>query len=60
MQVQVAKPLNESLSVRLDPQALTKLRQRALEQGIGPTTLARIWILEQLREDGHTAKKAGV
>lgn len=44
-----AKNLSEGLHIRLDPAALRELRSEANEKGIGPTTLARMWILEQLR-----------
>lgn len=44
-----AKNLSEGLHIRLDPDALMELRNEAKEKGIGPTTLARMWILEQLR-----------
>lgn len=44
-----AKNLSEGISIRLDHETLTQLRQRAREKGIGPTTLARMWILEQLK-----------
>ncbi len=43
-----AKNLSEGLNIRLDPETLTKLRIEAKGKGIGPTTLARMWILEQL------------
>ena len=43
-----AKNLSEGLHIRLDPDSLTKLRETANRQGIGPTTLARMWILEHL------------
>ncbi len=43
-----AKNLSEGLHIRLDPDALIELRNEAKEKGIGPTTLARMWILEQL------------
>lgn len=43
-----AKNLSEGLHIRLDPDALAELRNEAKEKGIGPTTLARMWILEQL------------
>ncbi len=36
--------------VHLDEDALAALRVRANEQGIRPGALARIWILERLRE----------
>lgn len=44
-----AKNLSEGLHIRLDLDTLTKLRQEAEEKGIGPTTLVRMWVLEQLR-----------
>ena len=44
-----AKNLSEGLNIRLDPETITKLRVEARQKGIGPTTLARMWILEQLR-----------
>jgi len=47
--VRFAKNLSEGLHIRLDPDSLTKLRETANRQGIGPTTLARMWILEHLR-----------
>lgn len=49
IKVHFAKNLSEGINVRLDPNTLTKLRQEAKEKGIGPTTLVRMWILEQLR-----------
>jgi predicted DNA binding CopG/RHH family protein len=47
--VRFAKNLSKGLTIRLDPQTLQALRERAKEKGIGPTTLARMWILERLR-----------
>lgn len=44
-----AKNLSEGLHIRLDTPTLEKLRYTAKEKGIGPTTLARMWILEHLR-----------
>lgn len=44
-----AKNLSEGITIRLNPQTLSELRSRAKEKGIGPTTLARMWVLEQLR-----------
>jgi len=45
-----AKRLSEGLCIRLDAQTLAALRAKAQEQGIGPTTLARMWLLERLRQ----------
>lgn len=48
--VQFAKNLSEGLNIRLDKETLELLRQLAQSKGIGPTALARMWILEHLRE----------
>jgi predicted DNA binding CopG/RHH family protein len=45
-----AKNLSEGLNIRLDAETLAELRLRATGKGIGPTTLARMWILEHLQE----------
>lgn len=50
VRVRFAKNLSEGITIRLDPETLLRLRLRARESGIGPTTLARMWILERLRE----------
>jgi 2-iminoacetate synthase ThiH len=55
-QVQVKKPLDKVIPVRLSSEKWMELRQEAAELGIGPTTLARMWILERLRH----RTKAGV
>src|ERR1700694_1530509 len=51
VRVRFAKQLSEGITIRLDPQTLSELRSLASERGIGPTTLARMWILEHLRRD---------
>ncbi len=48
VKVRFAKNLSEGLHIRLDPDSLTKLRYTAKEKGIGPTTLVRMWVMEQL------------
>ncbi len=49
VKVRFAKNLSSGLNIRLDPDTLVKLRHIAQEKGIGPTTLARMWILEHLK-----------
>ena len=49
VKVRFAKNLSEGIHVRLDPNTLATLRREAHEKGVGPTTLARMWIMEQLR-----------
>ena len=41
-----------SLTIRFQPADIQRIREEANQQGIGPTTLARIWILEHIRT-GH-------
>ena len=45
-----AKNLSEGITVRFDKVTIEKLREIAHEKGMGPTTLARMWIMEQLRQ----------
>lgn len=37
-----------TITIRFEPKYLQKLRSKALESGIGPTTLARMWVMEHL------------
>ena len=56
VKVRFAKNLSEGITVRLDAETLAELRSQAHEKGIGPTTLARMWILEHLRtKEGRPA-----
>lgn len=48
--VEVKKPLDKVIPVRLSSDKWEALRKEARELGIGPTTLARMWILERLRQ----------
>jgi predicted glycoside hydrolase/deacetylase ChbG (UPF0249 family) len=47
--VRFAKNLSQGITIRLDPTTLAQLRTVAHEKGIGPTTLARMWIVENLK-----------
>lgn len=47
--VEVKKPLDKVIPVRLTAEKWEELRKEAREMGVGPTTLARMWILERLR-----------
>ena len=49
-EVRFAKNLSAGLTVRFDPETAAALRAIAKEQGIGPTTLMRMWVLERLKE----------
>lgn len=44
----------KGITVRLEDETLAKLKDEAKEKGIGPSTLARMWILERLKETHGT------
>lgn len=50
VKVEVKKPLDKVIPIRLSADKWEALRKEASEVGIGPTTLARMWILERLRQ----------
>jgi hypothetical protein len=54
VRIKVKKPLDKVIPIRLSSDKWEELRREANELGIGPTTLARMWILEKLK------KKVGV
>ncbi len=49
VKIEVKTPLDKVIPVRLSSEKWEELRVEAKELGIGPTTLARMWILERLR-----------
>jgi hypothetical protein len=49
VKVRFARNLSESITIRFDPETLARLRAEARKKGLGPTTLARMWILERLQ-----------
>ncbi|MHB8576264.1 MAG: CopG family antitoxin [Dehalococcoidia bacterium] len=48
VEVRFARSLSQTLNIRLDATTLNLLREEAHRKGVGPTTLARMWILEHL------------
>jgi hypothetical protein len=56
--VDVKRPLDKVVPVRLSSEAWEGLRREAREMGVGPTTLARMWILERLRAGGASKRSA--
>ncbi len=56
VQVRFAKRLSHALAIRFDSETLEQLRVRARKKGIGPTTLARMWILEH-RQEEHLSER---
>ena len=52
------KKQSQGITVRFEPETLAELRAYAQEQGIGPTTLMRMWVLEHLKQaKKHTFSK---
>ena len=52
-----ARPLiKRGLTIKFSEETLQEIRALAREQGIGPSTLVRMWVLERLRE--HPRKSA--
>jgi hypothetical protein len=50
VQVEVKKPLDKVIPIRLPSDKWEQIREEARELGVGPTTLARMWILDHLRQ----------
>lgn len=47
--MEVKRPLDKVIPVRLSSDKWARLRREAAHLGVGPSTLARMWILERLR-----------
>jgi predicted HicB family RNase H-like nuclease len=45
-----AKHLARTMNVRFDDQDMEKLQEVAQQKGVGPSTLARMWIKERLHK----------
>ena len=52
VKVKVARPLTHTLAVRLDARTIDLLAAIGRKKGIGPSTLARMWLLERLEQEG--------
>jgi len=55
VQVRFAGNLSAGLHIRIDPATLAALREEAKRSGVGPATLARLWIVERLQRTGRSA-----
>lgn len=55
--VRVKKPVKIIFSVRIDKETVKELDSVAREKGIGPATLARMWLLEKLKEEYKSEQK---
>lgn len=45
----------DTITIRFQPEHLQELKKEAFEKGVGPTTLARMWILDKMKEHRHSA-----
>jgi len=57
-EVEVRKPLDKIIPVRLSDEHWKQLHAEARELGVGPTTLMRMWVLEKLRSLRQTRQSA--
>jgi len=46
VRIEAKKPLDRVIPIRISTEKWEELRHEARELGIGPTTLARMWIIE--------------
>jgi hypothetical protein len=51
VKLQVARPLGHILAVRMDAETIDRLAAVGRKKGIGPSTLARMWLLERLEQE---------
>ena len=58
VETEVKQPLDKVIPIRLSAAKWETLRREAKELGIGPTTLARMWLLEKLRDVERTGEPA--
>ncbi len=53
VELKVARPLIHTLAVRMDAKTIDRLAAVGRKKGIGPSTLARMWLLERLEQEGQ-------
>lgn len=51
VKMEVARPLIHTLAVRMDAKTIDRLAAVGRKKGIGPSTLARMWLLERLDQE---------
>lgn len=47
-----ARPPKKQISIRLDPEAIGRLKAIAARKGVGYQTLIRMWVMERLAQEG--------
>ena len=58
VELAVSRPLDKVIPVRLPSDAWAAIRREAMELGVGPSTLARMWIMEKLRSATESKKSS--
>lgn len=58
VELKVRRPMDKVIPVRLSSEKWEELRREGRELGVGPSTLARMWILEKLRQVALAGKSA--
>lgn len=56
--LEVKRPLDKVIPVRLSSDKWARLHREAAHLGVGPSTLARMWILEKLRATASDKRSA--
>ena len=52
VELDVKRPLAKVIPVRLPAEVWEQMRREARELGVGPSTLARMWLIEKLKATG--------
>lgn len=60
VKLEVARPLEHILGVRLDAKTIDLLTKLGDEIGVGPSTLVRIWVMEKLKSFSRKPKQSEV
>lgn len=47
-----ARPNKTQISLRLEPETISKLKELAKRKGVGYQTLIRMWVMERLAQEG--------
>jgi hypothetical protein len=58
VELEVSRPLDKVIPVRLPSDAWSAMRREASQLGIGPSKLARMWIMEKLRHVAGSKKSS--
>jgi hypothetical protein len=58
VELEVSRPLDKVIPVRLPSDAWKAMRREATKLGVGPSTLARMWIMEKLRSATESKKSS--